>query len=122
MFYIDKVLCILTIEQKDGFMNKKMTILLYTAITAFITEFTPIYLLSSEMNAYLINTVRFVLLTTVIFLIFEKRILLNFKSVLKDGLILGFLGGISVIISTIGIGMTNPVFGLFFFKEILNGF
>lgn len=103
-------------------MNKKMTILLYTALTAFITQFMPIYLLSSQMNAYLINTVRFVLLTTVIFLVFEKRILVNFKTVLKDGLILGFLGGIAVILSTIGIGLSNPISGLFFFMLPLSVF
>lgn len=96
-------------------MNKKMTILLFTALTAFIAQFTPIYVLYSDMNPFLISTIRFVLLTTVIFLIFEKRILVNFKAVLKDGLMMGTLAGLSLILSVAGTGMTGPLSGLFFF-------
>ncbi len=96
-------------------MKKIYNVFLIVIIMSLIISLKSTYLLISNINPFLIVTIRFVLFASVIFLIFEKQILKNIANVYKPSIIAGvFLTG-TFIFQGIALQHSSPLFMSIFF-------
>ncbi len=96
-------------------MKKLYNVFLIVIIMSLIISLKSTSILISNINPFLIVSIRFVLFACVIFLIFEKQILKNIANVYKPSIIAGvFLGG-AFIFQAIALQHTSPLFMSIFF-------
>ncbi len=96
-------------------MKKLYNVFLIVIIMSLIISLKSTSILISNINPFLIISIRFVLFACVIFLIFEKQILKNISNVYKSSTIAGiFLGG-TFIFQAMALQHTSPLFMSIFF-------
>ncbi|MFO8061939.1 MAG: hypothetical protein R6U31_03335 [bacterium] len=88
-------------------MNFKKYIIYLVIIFSALFSFKSHFLLAGELNVFLINAIRFTLLSSIIFIVFEKQILINFTRCWKTGVILGLLITVYFTLLTLSIERTG---------------
>ncbi len=88
--------------------NKLLNFYIILILGMFLTSFNSTYILLNNVNPYLINSVRFLLLSSLIFIFYERRILLNLKYIYKKALILGFILSIYSVFFILQLNNSNP--------------
>lgn len=88
-------------------MNLKKYIIYFVIVFSALFSFKSHFLLAGEMNVFLINAIRFTLLSSIIFIVFEKQILLNFTKCWRTGVTIGVLITVYFTLLTLSIERTG---------------